>query len=95
MNIQIELTSKFVEMSKVDNNGFCFVISAGVPKKILLKTYEIFVRDEIILPIEILNKEEKIKLVDKCRETGLKFTNQTLSDSERILHTLNLINENT
>ena len=95
MNIQIELTSKFVEMYNVDSNGFCFIISAVVPKKILLKTYEIFVRDEIILPIEILNKEDKMKLVDKCRETGLKFTNQSLSDAARILHTLNLINENT
>ena len=94
MNVQIELSSLFVEMSNVDNNGFCFVISAVVPKKILLRTYEMFVRDEILLPIEILNKEDKIKLVCKCRETGIKFTNQSLSDAARILHTLNLINEN-
>lgn len=94
MNVQIEMTSFFVGMVNRDKNNFKFLISSGVPKNILLKTYKMFIRDELFLPIELLLKEEKMKLVDKCRETGLRFTNESLSDAARILQTLNLINGN-
>jgi hypothetical protein len=48
---------------------------------------------ENLTPIENLPEEIKMDLVRECRQTGLKFTNETLREAARVLHTLKFINQ--
>ncbi len=79
------------------NNGTAslnLIISTGVSKDVFLYTYKKFINDKTFLPIEELPKEEKEILVKECIDTGLNFTNETLINSAKILHTIKFINEN-
>jgi hypothetical protein len=69
-----------------------FFIASEVPKRVLLRTYELLVREDLT-PIEKLPEEIKMDLVRECRATGLKFTNDSLRNAARILHTLKFINQ--
>lgn len=98
MNVEMKLIEFFREELVRRNDSIeylSYIIEGAVPKFIFLATYNMFLRDEVIIPVELLPMEEKIKLKDKLNETGLNFTNQTKTDAARILYTLNFINENT
>jgi hypothetical protein len=69
-----------------------YFIESEVPKRVLLRTYELLVREDLT-PIEDLPEEIKKDLVRECRETGISFTNETLREAARILHTLKFINQ--
>lgn len=71
-----------------------FLITSMVPRIVLLKMYEVIIAYKVSIPIELLLKEEKIALTDKCRETGLFFTNKTLTEASMILYTLNYFRKN-
>ena len=88
------LTVFFLDMFKKDTSTLPFLFESYVPKDVLLSTYKALVYDKSLVPIEYLPVEEKIKLVEQCKETGIKFDNRKLTSSARILHTLKFINEN-
>jgi hypothetical protein len=90
--IDLELASKFVSMYNRNKSMLDFFIESEVPKRVLLRTYELLVRENLTR-IENLPEEIKKELVRECRATGLKFTNETLRDAARILHTLKFINQ--
>ena len=92
--MQNNLSAFFLTMFNKDNSSLGFLIESYVPKYILLKTYQTLLKESELIPIENLMIEEKIKLADECRSTGLKFTNQSLTDAAKILHTIKFINEN-
>ena len=95
MRINIELTAFFVGMYN-DKKGSClkFLIGSEVPKKVFLDTYNDFLKEEVFMPIELLIKEEKIKLVEKCRSTNLILNNERLTDAAKVLYTLEFISGN-
>lgn len=88
------LTRFFLDMYDRDERTLAFLIDGVVPKKVFLLEYYSFVECEMISEIELLLKKEKEKLVAKCKETGIKFSNKTLTDAARVLYTINFINEN-
>jgi hypothetical protein len=90
--IDLELASKFVGMYNRNKSMLDFFIESEVPKRVLLRTYELLVREDLT-PIENLPEGLKMNLVRECRATGLKFTNESLRDAARILHTLKFINQ--
>lgn len=93
MSPTYELSVYFVSYYNKTGN-LLFIISSHVPKITMLNLYDIFIREKSILPIELLPKENKISLVKECRDTGLEFTNKTLINSAKILHTIKFINAN-
>jgi sorbitol-specific phosphotransferase system component IIC len=95
MKTTIDLASFFVRMFNKNEKSLEFIIDGIVPKIILLGAYKDFTDQEILIPIELLEKNRKIELVAKCRETELKFNNERLTDAARILYTINFINGNT
>jgi hypothetical protein len=88
--IDLELASKFVGMYNRNKSMLDFFIENPVPKRVLLRTYELLVREDLT-PIEDLPEELKVDLVRECRGTGIRFTNETLRQAARILHTLKFI----
>lgn len=84
----MELSKTFLKMYDAKRSNLDYLISSPVPVRIMVKVYNIFVHYGDIKKIEDLPEENKKELVDECRETGLKFTNETLRRSARILHTL-------
>ena len=95
MKVDYDLTAFFISMLNKNGEVLEFLFDGVVPKMVLLGTYYTCLRCELFMPIELINKDEKIKLIERCRETGLKFTNETLTDAAKILYTINFINENT
>jgi hypothetical protein len=90
--IDLELASKFVGMYARNKSMLDFFIESEVPKRVLLRTYELLVRENLT-PIENLPEEIKKELVIECRATGIRFTNKTLREAARILHTLKFIDQ--
>jgi hypothetical protein len=90
--IDLELASKFVGMYNRNKSMLDFFIESEVPKRVLLRTYELLT-NEGLTKIEDLPKDIKMNLVKECRATGLRFTNDTLRNAARILHTLKFINQ--
>lgn len=84
----------YLMMYNAGTVSLLLLLDSVVPKEVFLSTYKTFVAEKVIPPIEELPKEEKLKLVDECRQTGLKFTNETLTNSARILYVLKYINDN-
>jgi hypothetical protein len=80
-------------MYNKDNSSLGFLLESFVPKYILINDYYYFVKTGDLIPIEDLEYEDKVELVEKCRSTGVKFTTEKLKNAARILHTINLINE--
>jgi hypothetical protein len=70
--IDLELASKFVAMYNRNKSMLDFFIESEVPKRVLLRTYELLVRENLT-PIEDLPEEIKKDLV--ILHT-LKFINQ-------------------
>jgi hypothetical protein len=92
--IDLELASKFVGMYNRNKSMLDFFIESEVPKRVLLRTYELLVKENLT-KIEDLPESEKTDLVRECRATGIRFTNETLRQAARILHTLKFINNET
>jgi hypothetical protein len=90
--IDLELASKFVGMYNRNKSMLDFFIESEVPKRVLLRTYELLT-NEGLTKIEDLPEDIKMNLVKECRATGLRFTNDTLRQAARILHTLKFINQ--
>jgi hypothetical protein len=90
--IDLELASKFVGMYNRNKSMLDFFIESEVPKRVLLRTYELLT-NEGLTKIEDLPEDIKMNLVKECRATGLRFTNDTLRNAARILHTLKFINQ--
>jgi hypothetical protein len=90
--IDLELASKFVAQYNRNKDMLDFFITSPVHSRVLLRTYDLLVKEDLI-KIEDLPEEIKMDLVRECRGTGLKFTNETLRDAARILHTLKFINQ--
>ena len=88
--IDLELASKFVAQYNRNKDMLDFFITSPVHSKVLLRTYDLLVKENLI-QIENLPLETKIELRDECKATGLKFTNETLRQAARILHTLKFI----
>lgn len=72
--------------------GFLFTI--GVSKEVFLATYKMLLKDGSLQPIEKLPEDEKKELVSECKTAELNFTNSTLIDAAKILHTIKFINAN-
>lgn len=94
MTIQNNLVAFYLGMYNSGQVSLMLLLTTGVAKEVFLSTYKMFVLDKSITPIEKLPEDEKIKLVSECKETGINFTNSTLTDSARILHIIKFINEN-
>jgi len=92
MYVVEKLSAFFIDMYRKDNSVLKFFFESSVPKSIFLSNYKTFVRENGLIPIENLMIEEKIKLADECKATGI--TKNILADAARILHTLKFINEN-
>lgn len=94
MNVIDNLAAFYISMFNGGRVSLGFLFTIEVSKEVFLSTYKKFVNDKILIPIEELPEEKKKELIKECRSTGLKFSNQTLTNSARILHTLKFINEN-
>lgn len=92
-SITFNLSALFVSMYQKEKTALKFIIEGAVPKIIMISLYNFLLREEMP-PIETLSEEDKILLVHECRETGLQFTNETLTNSAKILHTIKFINAN-
>lgn len=86
------LSAFFMSMYNSNNNSLSFLMTGGVPKYIMLNTYNVFVKEKTIIPIESLIIEEKIKLWEDCKLIGIE--RDKIVDAAKILHTVNFINEN-
>ena len=95
-----DLSSMYVSMYKhgrfrgKDMNYLLHILDTGISKKVMLLIYNDLLSDGWITPIENLIEYDKQQLVNECRATGLNFTNETLINSAKILHTIKFINEN-
>jgi hypothetical protein len=94
MTIANDLVSFYLGLYNTGKVSLMLLFTTGVAKEVFLSTYRSFVNDEILVSIESLPTEEKLKLVSECRETGLNFSNETLINSAKILHTIKFINAN-
>lgn len=94
MTVVNNLVAFYLGMYNTKSVSLMLLISTSVSIEVFLSIYKTFVAEKVIPPIEELPKEEKLKLVDECRQTGLKFTNETLTNSARILYVLKYINDN-
>lgn len=88
--IELEISAKFAGMYKREKSMLDFLITSEVPRRVLLTRYKLFL-NEGLTKIEDLPEDKKKELVDECRETGLSFTNESLRQAARILHTLKFI----
>jgi hypothetical protein len=88
--IEIEISAKFAGMYQREKSMLDFLITSEVPRRVLLRRYQLLINEGTI-KIEDLPDDEKKKLVSQCRATGLRFTNESLRDAARILHTLKTI----
>lgn len=94
MTIANDLVSFYIGMYNTGKVSLMLLFTTGVSKDVFLTTYRSFIKEEILIPIEKLPNEEKLKLVSECKETGLNFSNETLTNSAKILHTIKFINAN-
>jgi len=88
MNVDESLTTLFVnDYLRLKGK---YIPDTIVAKRILLRMYTRFV-SEGLSPIENLSHEDKMSLVNECRMTGEKYTNETLTNQCRILYLLKTI----
>lgn len=92
MTVNDNLSAFFVTMYNKNNLSATFLFESYVPNYVLIKTYKNFVREKILTPIEDILIEEKIKLWEECKATGVE--KNKIVDAAKILHTIKFINEN-
>ena len=97
MNINVDLCSLFVSFYKKKKEaGITFIPDTKVAKYVMIRTYNAFLKEGILTPIEFLSGEEKIKLTTECREMkNVSYSNESLITSCKILHLIKFINNNT
>lgn len=75
--------------------GLTFIPNTEVAKIIMMEAYNQFVKEGVLVPIEELSVEEKMELVNECREMKeIFYTNESLIIDSKTLHTIKLINNN-
>lgn len=94
MTITNDLVAFYLGMYNTGKVSLMLLFTTGVSKEVFLSAYKNFVNENILTPVEQLTTEKKIYLVAECKGTGLKFSDQTLTDAAKILHTIKFINEN-
>ncbi len=94
MTVTNDLVAFYLGMYNSGQVSLTLLFSIGVAKDVFISTYKSFIKEGILTPVESLPTEEKVSLVSECKETGLNFSNQSLTDSAKILHTIKFINEN-
>lgn len=96
-SLNYSLTVFFMDMyldSKKQGNTCIPTIS--VAKKVILPLYDSFIDEGAMVAIESLTEEEKINLVNECREVkNVIYTNETLILTAKILHVLKTISTTT
>lgn len=92
MSISNKLSAFFVTMFNKDKSSFNFLCEGNVPNHVLKKTYQNFINEKILIPIEDLLIEEKTKLWEECKLTGVN--KNKIVDASKILYTIKFINEN-
>lgn len=92
MTIYDQLTVFFIEMIKRDETALGFVLTSVVPVKVFISMYKLFIKENGLIPIENLLVEDKMKLWNECKATGI--SKDKIVDAAKILHTLKFINEN-
>ena len=91
MNIDESLTVLFSDYyQKMKWQKSSYIPDTVVVKAVLVPMYRRFV-SEGLTPIENLSHENKMSLVNECRMTGEKYTNESLTDQCRILYLLKTI----
>jgi hypothetical protein len=87
--IELELCPMFI--SQYNRGNLDYLITSGVPKRVLLRVYDLMLVEENLTPIEKLPEEQKKSLATECRATGIKFSNESLREAARILHVIKFI----
>lgn len=95
MSINDNMTAFYAAGYLRDKKAFRCYSTMSVTKLTIIPTYFKMLRDYGLVPIEQLPVEQKKELVDEVNESGKFFTNETLTDAARMLHTLKFINANT
>lgn len=72
--------------------GIAYIPNTEVAKIVMISTYNSFVRNKEIKPIEELPEEEKKRLVAECREMKKDYTNTTLIEQVKVLYVIENIN---
>lgn len=94
LTIENNLVGFYLSMYNAGTASLLLLIDTPVSKEVFLSTYKNFIKEKLIEPIEKLPEENKKELVKECRDTGLSFTNESLINSAKILHTIKFINDN-
>lgn len=97
MSINQSLSVLFVgRYNDCKEKGVTHIPSTTVAKIVMLELYDKFINDGVVKPIEELTNEEKEKLVAECREVkNHNYTNETLTETSKILHLIKTINNYT
>lgn len=90
MTINQQLTAFFVNKYNEDNSRLKYIVDYEVPKLSIIPIYKQFLKEEILVPIEKLNYEEK----EILRQELLKHNIPVTQISAKILHTIKFINAN-
>lgn len=86
------LSAFYTSMYNNKTASLILLAETKVANDVMVSTYKKFVTEEILTPIENLMIEEKIKLWEECKETGVD--KNKIVDAAKILHTIKFINEN-
>lgn len=94
MNVDVELCSFFVSFYNAKKKeGVVFIPDIEVAKDVMGRLYKQYVNEGLIKPIQLLSNEEKVELTSECRlMEGVAYTNESLILNCKILHVINLIN---
>lgn len=94
MNVYDELSVFFIKMIDENKTSLGFVLTSVVPVKTFNSLYNLFVKENGLVPIDKLDENKKIELVKECKNTGKSFTNTSLINAAKVLHTLKFIKDN-
>lgn len=92
MSITFSLSAFYISMYNNKSASLILLSETVVAKEVMVSTYKKFVNEKLITPIENLMIEEKIKLWEECKSSGVDKSK--IVDAAKILHTLKFINEN-
>lgn len=95
METDDDLCSLFVNFyNSMREKGVTFIPNSAVAVNVMTRVYNRFVKYGELIKIEDLPKDEKMELVNECREMkGVFYTNESLIMGCKILHVIKLINQ--
>lgn len=94
MEVDTSLTALFVNFyNGMKKDGVTFIPNSEVAKIVMIGQYKRFIAQKLLIPIELLDIEDKRALADECRLMGIFYDNKTLIENCKILHVINLINQ--